>query len=49
MSERLLPREDAEAVAELAERLEREGVELALATRALRFERLPDGSGGLHF
>ena len=48
MAERLLPREDAEAGAELAARLEREGVELALATRALRFERLPDGSGRLH-
>ena len=48
MAERLLPREDAEAGAELAARLVREGVELALATRALRFERLPDGSGRLH-
>ena len=48
MAERLLPREDAEAGAELAARLTHEGVELALATRALRFERLPDGSGRLH-
>jgi len=48
MAERLLPREDAEAGAELAARLEREGVELALATRALRFERLPDGRDRLH-
>jgi pyruvate/2-oxoglutarate dehydrogenase complex dihydrolipoamide dehydrogenase (E3) component/uncharacterized membrane protein YdjX (TVP38/TMEM64 family) len=45
MAPRLLPREDADAAAELAQRLEAEGLQLATAHRALRVEA--EGSGGV--
>jgi len=48
MAERLLPREDADAAAELSARFAHEGLLIASGHRALRFEKLADGSGRLH-
>jgi pyruvate/2-oxoglutarate dehydrogenase complex dihydrolipoamide dehydrogenase (E3) component/uncharacterized membrane protein YdjX (TVP38/TMEM64 family) len=46
MAPRLLPREDADAAAELATRFGREGIRIAAGHRAVRVERDPSGGGG---
>ncbi|WP_395791569.1 FAD-dependent oxidoreductase [Aquimonas sp.] len=48
MSPRLLPREDADAALALSSTLADEGVQIATAHRALRFEKLAEGGGRLH-
>ena len=48
MAPRLLPREDADAALALSNTLAAEGIQIATAHRALRFEKLADGSGRLH-
>jgi pyruvate/2-oxoglutarate dehydrogenase complex dihydrolipoamide dehydrogenase (E3) component/uncharacterized membrane protein YdjX (TVP38/TMEM64 family) len=48
MAPRLLPREDADAALALSSTLADEGVQIATAHRALRFEKLADGGGRLH-
>ncbi len=46
MAPRLLPREDADAAAEVGKRFEHEGITVATAHKALRVERDGNGTGG---
>ena len=46
MAPRLLPREDADAAAELGKRFAHEGISIATAHKALRVERDDNGTGG---